>query len=200
MSCTFQSVLGNVWFIGGLWTWGQIDLMPLWNINRVGCFQCGEGGVAWGEIAFAFDSMRFYNRIKLRLCIILCGHSQFDRFHPLWGPCNLWPVFRVHLCFCRLADAAALWKCVCLWALSHSLFHQYIWSSSHAVRWPLTPGALSWSSLASVSAGARWSPRTTRVKTRVVYFNLPLYTARWENAKAKRKLASFEKLELCNLP
>lgn len=50
--------------------------------------------------------------------------------------------------------------CVCLWALSHSLFHQYIWSSSHAVRWPLTPRALSWRSLASVSAGVGGLPES----------------------------------------
>lgn len=128
VSYTFQSVLGNVWFIGGLRTWGQIDLMPLWNINRVGCFQCGEGGLAWGEIAFAFQSIRFYNQIKLCcLCIILCGRNPiFDRFHPLWGTCNLRPVFRVFDC----TDVSVGWQvqllceCVCVcehWTIPYSI-------------------------------------------------------------------------------
>lgn len=97
-------------------------------------------------------------------------------------------------CICSLSKAAVLWMCVCV---STELFFipsvYCIWSSSHAAPWPLTPGALSRRSFASVSAGACQSPPSSWTKTRVVYFTLLLYAV-------KRKPVSFAKLELCDLP
>lgn len=149
-------------------------------------------------------------------CACLWQNQALFMYHFMWPQPRIWDLFNPLRCTCNLRSVFRVFECadvsvdcqmqllvnVCVFVSTEPFLipSVYIWSSSHTVRWPLTPRALSWRSLASVSTGARWSRRTTRVKTRVVYFNLPLCTAGWENVKAKRKRVSFEKVELCNLP
>lgn len=82
--------------------------------------------VAREDNAFAFEDMRFYNRIKLCLCMILCGRNPaFDGFNPLQGTCNLRSVFGAfeHADVSVACRKQLFGECVCFehWAIPYSI-------------------------------------------------------------------------------